>query len=678
MALGGSNGTGQRPPDAAPPQLTRSGMRLGGRTRPLLAGSCHYFRHDPENWPRILDALIDLGLNAVDTYIPWAVHETEHGVDFGVTDPRRNLGKFLNLAMERELMVIARPGPHINAELTFFGLPERIVYDAECQARSPRHNPVVQPFPPRMFPAPSYASEKFFAEVESWYESVAKELEPRLWPQGPVVLLQVDNECAYYFRSGAYDQDYHADAVTLYRRFLEERYGNLDRLNDLYRSDHASWEDVAPPPRFTAKTAEECVVHLDWARFQEALLERAIGRMAGLLKDKSLSGVPTLHNLSLGEMGQPLSLAGLDGHVDLVGLDYYHTATQHETVRRRTCYAAGSTSLTYAPELGVGAPPWFTPLTTNDSLTAAMTAAAYGLRGFNLYMAVDRDRWCGGIIDSMGHPRTEAATWKRWIGALRRTNFHELERDVDVAVVVPEEYRRLSRVTHLFGGLLNASNFEAIHDTPVGCCSSEPLGFQEPIQVAWWEAIENLTQALSRAQVPFALVDGEADLTTLLQYRVLCCPSFEFVSTKRWNNLRRAGEEGVSVFFGPHLPNRDLSMRPWTAEDIRGAVRRSLDPDDAQELAHTLATDSGFATPFSVSPSPLETSAHHDGQRLRILFVMNPTEQSLEGTVTLPTPTSFEDVISGQALHGDGNLVLRVLPHSIRALEVTSGGNLEC
>ena len=61
--------------------------------------------------------------------------------------------------------VIVRPGPHINAELTYFGLPERVVWDRECQARTPRDNPVILPIVPVAFPVPSYASDAFLDET---------------------------------------------------------------------------------------------------------------------------------------------------------------------------------------------------------------------------------------------------------------------------------------------------------------------------------------------------------------------------------------------------------------------------------------------------------------------------------------------------------------------------------
>src|SRR5207253_450692 len=118
------------------------------------------WRHSPAEWGACLDAMRATGFRMVDTYVPWGTHERAPGeFDFGERDPRLDLVRFLRMAHERELWVILRPGPHINAELSLFGLPERIVWDRDCQARTPRQNPVMLPMVPVAFPVPSYASD---------------------------------------------------------------------------------------------------------------------------------------------------------------------------------------------------------------------------------------------------------------------------------------------------------------------------------------------------------------------------------------------------------------------------------------------------------------------------------------------------------------------------------------
>ncbi len=96
------------------------------------------------------------GIDIVDVYLPWGVHEqTDGSLDFGARDPRLDAVRFLNLAHSLGLLAIVRPGPHINAELTYFGIPERVIWNRDCQARSPRGMPVVLPVPPLAFRSPA-------------------------------------------------------------------------------------------------------------------------------------------------------------------------------------------------------------------------------------------------------------------------------------------------------------------------------------------------------------------------------------------------------------------------------------------------------------------------------------------------------------------------------------------
>ncbi len=236
---------------------------------PLWAGAMHYWRHAPEDWGPCLDAMKAMGLRLVDTYVPWGVHETAQGTfDFGERYGRLDVARFIRLVGERGMHAIVRPGPHINAELTFFGLPERVVWDRECQARTPRDNPVILPIVPVAFPVPSYASNAFHDETALWFDAVGRVLAPLLHPHGPIVMLQVDNEGALYFRDGPYDQDYHPDAITLFRAFLRDKYSSVKALRDSWVVEPGvTFATATPPVRFDANQANELARHLDWMEF---------------------------------------------------------------------------------------------------------------------------------------------------------------------------------------------------------------------------------------------------------------------------------------------------------------------------------------------------------------------------------------------------------------------------
>lgn len=651
------------------PRIRGRALAVGNRQVPLYSGAVHYWRLEPDAWERALAEVRNLGLPIVETYIPWGVHETGPGeYDFGERDPRKDVGRFLDLAREAGLLAFVRPGPQINAEMTYFGLPERVVYDKACQARSPRQNAVILPWPPRMFPVPSYASTNYHRETGRWYDAVSAVVGPRVWPKGAVALVQVDNEAAYYFRNGPYDQDYHPDAVALYRKFLEDRYETLEKLSKAHRRSYATWDDVLPPERFEGRHPDDLVVHLDWAAFQEHLIAHALGRMKRRMARAGMKGLPIVHNVALGESGLPLSMVDIAKVVDLTGLDYYHASREHRTIKRRTLYLAGTFDVPYSPEMGVGAPPWFTPLSHEDSLFCAMAACAYGLRGFNLYMAVDRDRWYGAPIASDGTPRVEAGTWKQLVHQLQAVRFHELHRRVEVALVVPPEYRRLSRATHLLGGVVSPSALEAVGGTPVDACREDDLGFKGPVQVLWWRMLAKMADALTRAGIPYVYVDGDAAPDRLAAMRVVIAPSYEFAAPDRWKRLCSAAKH-ATIVYGPSMPELDLQMRPHPFEVPKGGRRVLIDsPEDADALVAQLSEEHELARPFAVTPAPVETTVHEDRVGPRVLFVVHPERYPVTATVELPGPTVLVDVMSRERFEGASRVDVPMQPQSVRML----------
>ncbi len=653
-------------------------IRVGDRDVPFLAGALHYFRTAREHWRTALAELAHLGLPMVETYVPWQVHEARKGqFDFGEIDPQKDLAAFLDLAKELGLLVILRPGPHINSEMTYFGLPERVVFDRACQARSPTGGAVVLGFPPRMFPVPSYASETYLAETDEWYGAFAAVARPHLYPRGPVVLLQVDNEATYFFRDAPYDQDYHPDAIAKWHAYLTERHASPAELSRAHRATYARFEDSAPPTRFDAHTEEgepsdpgALAIHLEWQAFREHLIEGALRRMRTMLEHHGLGSVPTFHNLPLGELSAPVSLAGIERVVDFVGLDYYHARREHRATKRRTLYLAGTSRMPVSPELGVGAPPWFTPLAHEDSLYTALVALAYGLRGFSLYMAVDRDRWYGAPLDATGTPRLEAAAWKCVISALVDTSFHRLVRKARVALLVPREYVRLARATHLYGAATPVT-LEAIAGSPIEGASDHPLGLFGPVQVLWWKMLSRFADALTRAGEPYVYVDSDVDPERLAAFAAVIAPSFELASVERWKALAHYASHGGHVVYGPAMPSLDATLSPRLFEVPRsGSLVRIYHDGDADRSVAELLFSLPPSDAITISPAPLEVSVHESEHGPRVLFVINPTHGLLDATLTIGGGMRLEDVLTGETFEGDGTIALPAPAQTCRFFRV--------
>lgn len=668
-------------------RLVPAGLELTGpggkRDVPLYAGAMHYWRHAPTDWRAGLRAIRAMGLHLVDVYVPWGVHETGPGsFDFGATDPRLNVSQFLAIAQEEDLLVILRPGPHINAELTHFGVPERVLWNENMQARSARGTPVLLPILPVSFPVPSYASEDFLAEVETWFAAVGDELSRKVYPEGPIVLLQVDNEGALYFRDGPYDQDYHPDAIGLFRHMLRTSYRTVKALRSAWQDDTLTFDGVDPPRALTATNAGELAPHLDWMEFHEHLLATAFDRMARLLARVGFEHVPTTHNFPVGETVTALNSERVGSTVDLLALDYYHRASpsEHAVMARRTSELSNRCNALAQPafgaEVGVGYPPFFSPIDEDDSLYVLSTALAYGLRGFNLYMAVERDRWVGAPIGPHGRPRPFAARLTQLVGAIEAVGLRGLTRAVPVRLVVPRVLRRLGRVMHAFGSATPAMIHVLGGGYRESCFEDElGLGFSPPLEAEAF--LRRFERALLRRGVPFAYVSGEVAREACADSAWSICSCGGGLKPDFLSTLRDLGTDGVAVTLGPHAPLRDGRFRPLKSAPPLGSIELETlaTPGRADALVNEMVRRLSLPSYGLDADGDCHVTVHTNAAGTpKVVFLMNPNRAVLTAEATLGFTHSLRDILTGETIAShNGRHMLGLPPRTVRIFAVLDG-----
>src|SRR3954447_2921954 len=97
-------------------------LKVNGQRVYLWSGEIHPYRlPSPDLWRDVLQKMKANGYNGVSIYVDWSVHSPKPGVyDFSGI---RDIDKFLEIADEEGLYVMARPGPYINAEVDAGGFP---------------------------------------------------------------------------------------------------------------------------------------------------------------------------------------------------------------------------------------------------------------------------------------------------------------------------------------------------------------------------------------------------------------------------------------------------------------------------------------------------------------------------------------------------------------------------
>ena len=153
--------------------IGESDFLLDGEPFRILSGALHYFRVHPESWADRIEKARLMGLNTIDTYVPWNAHSPRPGVF--ETEGILDLERFLRQVVDAGMYAIVRPGPYICAEWDNGGLPAWLFRSPGVGVR--RHE------------------KHFLAAVQDYLERVLRIVRPlQVDRGGPVLIVQVENE----------------------------------------------------------------------------------------------------------------------------------------------------------------------------------------------------------------------------------------------------------------------------------------------------------------------------------------------------------------------------------------------------------------------------------------------------------------------------------------------------
>lgn len=160
----------------------RKALIINGQRRILFSGSIHYPRSTPQMWEGLIQKAKDGGLDAIDTYVFWNLHEPSPGkYNF---EGRYDLVRFIKLIQKAGLYVHLRIGPYICAEWNFGGFPVWLKFVPGVSFRTDN-----EPF--------KMAMQRFTQKIvqmmknEKLFESQG----------GPIIISQIENEYGHESRA---------------------------------------------------------------------------------------------------------------------------------------------------------------------------------------------------------------------------------------------------------------------------------------------------------------------------------------------------------------------------------------------------------------------------------------------------------------------------------------------
>jgi len=163
-------------------------FELDGKPFQIISGAIHYARVPRAYWRDRLRKARAMGLNTVETYVFWNLHEPTPG-QFNFSG-QNDIAEFIREAQREGLFVILRPGPFVCAEWDFGGYPAWLLRDPKMAVRS--SNPA------------------FMAAATRWFHRLGQELAPlQSGNGGPIFAVQVENEYGSFGSDHNYMEQIH-------------------------------------------------------------------------------------------------------------------------------------------------------------------------------------------------------------------------------------------------------------------------------------------------------------------------------------------------------------------------------------------------------------------------------------------------------------------------------------
>jgi beta-galactosidase len=520
---------------------------IGKETYSPFAVELHYFRIEKRYWSICFERIKRAGYKIIATAVPWNVHQAEDkSLDFaGITDPKKDLVVFLELAREFGFKVILRPGPWVAGQMRNGGLPEYLFRDLKIFARDATGQEKELPadYGARGGYLPSYLHPNYQYHLKNFFKSFIETTKNYVHPRGPIFMVELDYETSYGRQLEPGSADYNPDVLEkYYGPFLEQRYeGDIKKLNQLYKEKNKDFGEVEPPREFVNLDQKGFPKALDWMRFREYMLRLYLENLEDVFKAYTVE--PLIFRSLYFRPGDLLPAFNLvpEDRAPFLGSNvfpegnYFDLAAKarflkHEYGFAFACsFASGTAAENAAREEQIA------PVHDNQRRFYLAGALANGFKGFNQYMFVDREHWYGAPLRNDGTVTSGYEIVKNFNIALEeRVGLENMEDDVRVAVVGNRLYTWLrmmpsDKMLSYLPRLVDA--------TTTGFCRD-----------------------LMRLKVNFGVRENR-DWESMSRYRVIFIPTCEVMAEADQQAIVELAKSGVTVILSGLMPKWDESFR---------------------------------------------------------------------------------------------------------------------
>lgn len=545
---------------------------LNGERFFMNSGEMHYFRIKKSKWKLHLEKFKEAGLNTVTTYIPWAWHEvTEGKFDFtGKTCPERDIEGFIKLCTKMGLYLSVKPGPYMLGEYVNQGLPEWLTNKyPEVVAKDAKGNA----YPSYVL---TYMHPVFLEKTFKWFSKIMPILEKNQSTRGGnVFFMQVCNEVGvnlWLFGEG----DYSETSLSYYRQYLENHYGDIAKLNDLYSTQYKSFDEITDMPSGRKNTKEDFLRYRDWHDFHRWYYMVYIDLIIEEIT-KSNIDIQLYHNVPGWVYGRatdfPLNITmyrdlvkkhpnlvfGVDHIPESVGFTNFH---DDAACNDMLMSMQGRKNPIFVAELQAGSREHSVRTYSNELEVFYKSCLAHDIKGWNYYMfsqginpigkgAFGPTFYWETVIENDATENELYPIVKRlsaWVDGNKEALLSS-ERKNDICVGWYKPYYQTEFVYPF-------PKRETYMDFAEAGINYDPKGIMNRV---YFDGIVKVLKMINRQ---YDINDLEVmPLEELQKYRQLWVVSLEYMDKDTQKKLAQYAENGGTLIISPTIPSKDLDLK---------------------------------------------------------------------------------------------------------------------
>ena len=518
---------------------------IGKETYHPFSAELHYFRVDKRHWSICFERIKKAGFRIISTAVPWNVHQDDNKfLDFsGMSDPRKDLVVFLELAREFGFKVILRPGPWVSGQIKNGGLPDYLYKDLKLFARDATGQELKldDDYGEDGGYLPSYLHPNFLFHLKNYFKAFIEVTKNYVHPRGPVFMVELDYETSFGGKTDPASADYNPDVLAeYYPEFLKERYEDIKNLNASYKEKNSGFDQVQPPRTFEKLDEKHYIKALDWFRFREFMLNSYLEVMEDVFKSYTVEPLifRSLH-FRPGELLPSFNLVPEDrapflgGNVFPKGT-YFDLSIKARFLKAEYGFAYGASFTSGAAAVDPEREELVAPLTPNTAKFFMTAGLSSGFKGMNQYMFVDREHWYGAPLRNDGTVSPSYNVVRQFSTRIQEVGFEDMDTTPGIAVVGNRLYSWLNMTS---GKKMFSYMDKLLHESTGGFCRD-----------------------LMRLKLNFGVRENR-DWTSMKNYKLLFVPSSEVMSAVDQEAIVELVKEGVAVVMCGVVPRLDENFK---------------------------------------------------------------------------------------------------------------------